>query len=49
MKVSNAYNQTWANGQGQYYQTNNPNADPNGSLPGTWTEQTQVHGNGRPY
>jgi hypothetical protein len=48
VKVSSAYNQTWANGQGQYYQTNNPNADPNGALPGNWTKQTQVHGNGQP-
>ncbi len=49
VKVSSAYNQTWANGQGQYYQTNNPNADPNGSLPGNWKLQTPVHGNGNPY
>jgi hypothetical protein len=48
VKVSSAYNQTWANGQGQFYQTNNPNANPNGALPGTWTQQTQVHGNGQP-
>lgn len=49
VKVSSAYSQTWANGQGQYYQTNNPNANPNGALPGNWTQQTQVHGNGQPY
>jgi hypothetical protein len=49
VKVSSAYNQTWANGQGQYYQTNNPNVNPNGALPGNWTQQTQVHGNGQPY
>jgi hypothetical protein len=28
------------------YQTNDPNADPNGSLPGTWTRQQVVHGDG---
>jgi hypothetical protein len=49
VKVSSAYSQTWANGQGQYYQTNDPSANPNGSLPGNWTMQTQVHGNGQPY
>ena len=49
VKVSSAYNQTWANAQGQYYQTNDPNANPNGSLPGNWTLQTQVHGNGQPH
>jgi hypothetical protein len=47
-KVSNAYSQTWSNGQGQYYQTNYVNADPNGSFPGNWTRQTVVHGNGTP-
>jgi hypothetical protein len=26
VKVSSAYSQTWSNGQGQWYQTNNPNA-----------------------
>ncbi len=49
VKVSSAYSQTWANGQGQFYQTNNPNANPNGAFPGNWTLQTQVHGNGQPY
>ena len=49
VKVSSAYNQTWANGQGQFYQTNNPNLNPNGALAGNWTLQTQVHGNGQPY
>jgi hypothetical protein len=49
VKVSSAYNQTWANSQGQHFQTNNPNVNPNGSLPGNWTLQTQVHGNGQPY
>jgi hypothetical protein len=49
VKVSSAYNYTWANTNGQYYQTNDPNANPNGLMPGTWTQQTQVHGNGQSY
>jgi hypothetical protein len=48
VKISSAYSQTWADGQGHSYQTNNLNANPNGSLPGTWTVQSQVHGNGQP-
>lgn len=48
VKVSNAYSQTWSNGQGQWYQTNDPNVNPNGSLHGNWTRQTVVHGNGAP-
>jgi len=47
MKVSNAYSQTWSNGS-QWFQTNDPNVNPNGTLTGTWTQQTQVHGNGTP-
>jgi hypothetical protein len=47
-KVSSAYSQTWSNGQGQWYQTNVPNANPNGVLSGTWTQDTKVHGNGQP-
>jgi hypothetical protein len=46
VKVSSAYAHTWSNGQGQWYQTNDPNADPNGVLGGAWTEQSRVHGNG---
>jgi hypothetical protein len=46
VKVSSAYNQTWTNGSGQYYQTNDPNANPNGVLSGNWTQTTQVHGDG---
>jgi hypothetical protein len=45
-KVSSAYSQTWTNGT-QWYQTNNPNANPNGALQGNWTQATQVHGNGQ--
>ncbi len=48
VKISNAYSKTWSNGQGQWYQTNDPNVNPNGSLPGNWTQQTVVHGNGTP-
>ena len=47
-KVSSAYSQTWTNGSGQWYQTNNPNANPNGVLQGNWTQATPVHGNGQP-
>ncbi len=47
-KVSSAYSQTWSNGQGKYYQTNVPNANPNGVLQGNWTPTTVVHGNGQP-
>jgi hypothetical protein len=47
-KVSSSYSQTWSNGS-QYYQTNNPNTNPNGALSGTWTLQTKVHGDGTPY
>jgi hypothetical protein len=46
-KVSSAYSQTWTNGT-QWYQTNDPNANPNGALSGSWTLTTQVHGNGQP-
>ncbi len=46
-KVSSAYSQTWTNGS-QWYQTNDPNSDPNGVLSGNWTQTTQVHGNGTP-
>ncbi|HEY1900800.1 MAG TPA: hypothetical protein VGG56_00085 [Terracidiphilus sp.] len=48
VKVSNAYSQTWSNGQGQWYQTNDTNANPNGVLQGNWTQTTVVHGNGQP-
>jgi hypothetical protein len=51
-KVSSAYSHTWSStvgNQTEWYQTNNPNANPNGSLGGNWTEDTKVHGNGQPY
>lgn len=45
-KVSSAYSQTWTSGS-QWYQTNNPNSNPNGVLQGNWTLTTKVHGNGQ--
>jgi hypothetical protein len=48
-KVSSAYSYTWVDSSGKTsYQTNNPNANPNGSLQGTWTKQQTVHGDGTP-
>ncbi|KAA6459554.1 hypothetical protein DYQ86_15635 [Acidobacteria bacterium AB60] len=46
-KVSSSYSQTWYNGS-QWYQTNDPNSNPNGVLQGNWTLATPVHGNGQP-
>lgn len=46
-KVSSAYSQTWTNGS-QWYQTIDPNSNPNGVLQGNWTLTTRVHGNGQP-
>jgi hypothetical protein len=49
-KVSSSYTHTWVDSTGTVsYQTNDPNANPNGVLQGNWTEQQQVHGNGTPY
>jgi hypothetical protein len=47
-KVSSSYSHTWSNGQGQWYQSNDPNSNPNGVFGGNWTEDTRVHGNGSP-
>ena len=47
VKVSSAYSQTWSNGKNQWFQTNDPNANPNGVLPGNWTQDVKVHGNGQ--
>jgi len=47
--VSSQYSHTWSNGQGEWYQTNDPNANPNNVLYGNWSEDTKVHGNGQPY
>jgi hypothetical protein len=43
--VSSAYTYTWSNGSTSY-QTNDSSANPNGTMPGTWTQTQQVHGNG---
>jgi len=45
--MSSAYSQTWTNGT-QYYQTDDPNVNPNGVLAGNWTQATQTHGKGQP-
>jgi hypothetical protein len=45
-KVASGYSQTWTDGT-QWYQTNDPNANPNGVLQGNWSLTTQVHGNGQ--
>lgn len=46
-KVSSSYSYTWVDNTGKVgYQTNDPNANPNGVLQGTWTKQQVVHGNG---
>jgi hypothetical protein len=49
VKVPSGYSQVWANSSGQYYVTNDLNTNPNGSMPGVWSQQTQVHGNGKSY
>jgi len=49
-KVSSASSYTWVDETGKTsYQTNDVNADPNGTLKGTWTRQQVVHGDGSPY
>jgi hypothetical protein len=51
-KVSSSYTHTWSStvgNQTQWFQTNDPNANPNGTLAGNWTEDSKVHGNGQPY
>ena len=45
-KVSSAYSQTWTNGT-QWYQTNIPNSNPNGVLPGTGRRRPRFTGTGR--
>jgi hypothetical protein len=48
-KVSSAYSSTWVDASGKTsYQANDPNANPNGVLPGNWTRQAVVHGDGTP-
>ena len=49
-KVSSSYSYTWVDETGKTsYQTNDVNANPNGVLQGTWTQQTVTHGNGTAY
>jgi hypothetical protein len=39
-KVSSSYTYTWRDSTGQHiYQTTDPNANPNGTMPGNWTKQ----------
>ncbi len=46
-KVSSSYSYTWVDSSGRSsYQTNDPNADPNGAMQGSWTKQRVVHGDG---
>jgi len=46
-KVSSSNSYTWLDSSGKVsYQTNDPNANPNGTLQGNWTRQQQVHGDG---
>ena len=48
-KASSTYNYTWGDSSGKTsYQTNDSSANPNGVMPGTWTKQQVVHGNGAP-
>jgi len=48
-KVSSAYNYTWVDNTGKVgYQTSDGLANPNGVLPGTWTRQEVVNGDGTP-
>jgi hypothetical protein len=46
-KVSSSYSYTWLDESGKVaYQTSDANADPNGTIKGTWTRQQVVHGDG---
>jgi len=46
-KVSSSYSYTWVDSTGKTgYQTNDPNANPNGYLQGNWTRQQVVNGDG---
>jgi hypothetical protein len=48
-KVSSSFNHTWTDGAGNYFQTNDPSANPNGVFTGNWSQATKVHGDGTPY
>jgi hypothetical protein len=46
-KASASRSYVWVDDTGKKnYQTSDPNANPNGVQPGTWTLQQQVHGDG---
>ncbi len=50
VKVSNSYSHTWSStvgNQTQWFQINDPNANPNGTLSGNWTEDTSHDRNRR--
>jgi hypothetical protein len=47
-KVGAGAGVTWLNSSGGSYQSFDPNANPNGVLPGTWTRGQVVHGDGTP-
>jgi hypothetical protein len=47
-KISNQAATSWSNGTGQMYISKDPNANPNGYLQGTGTQQNYVHGDGTP-
>ena len=47
-KVSNQAVTAWTNGSGQIFASKNPLSNPNGLVPGTWTQQPFSHGNGTP-
>ena len=48
-KVSSQYSYTWVDSTGKTsFQTNDPNANPNGAINGNWTRQQVVNGDGTP-
>jgi hypothetical protein len=49
-KVSSSYTHTWVDATGKTsFQTNDGSANPNGVIPGNWTQQTKTHGDGSSY
>jgi hypothetical protein len=49
-KVAAGSGVTWLSADGtQSYQASDPNANPNGVLPGAWNRGQQTHGDGSPY
>ncbi len=48
-KVSSGFNYIWHNAAtNEYFQTADPNANPNGTLTGSWSLSSRVHGDGTP-